>query len=216
MSSKEEIFNQYFLVPKTRFSQNLVAKEREYLGASWISSYFKLLGRRASMPTLRDFASFLDYLSSGKTVYDGNKKPVDSVDQTLNNILTPKEGRGEFIDARFVYLDGKMHIAYHTLNFGTRREVIEPLEECLMERKNIDLFSWLRNPTAQGLPRNDVPPGNLEYLPPMVDGVTWFESHPEGMALVCSGDQWNSDENFGTRLTAPTNALARILTPKNL
>ena len=109
----------------------------------------------AVKPTSRDLADLIVLLGSGKA-YDGNGKIIAKprLTSTLNDITEQKDPwRGEWLDGEFSEENGRMHITYYRLNdSGVFEKVTEPLEECLMEIRRIDLKSLNRQgmPTREG------------------------------------------------------------------
>ena len=68
-------------------------------------------------------------------------------------------------------------------NRGMHEEKLD--KNTLVEEKRISLDSWLKNPTSQGLPREDIEEGELYYWPPRDGTAAAFASFSNGMNLAC-------------------------------
>ena len=146
------------------------------------------------------FVEFLNLLRSGRA-FDGKGSILSkaTLDQVLNEILAVRDPyRAEWLDAKF----GNNTIRHHKFDSnGKLTEVTEPLEECLMQDKTpgINLDYWLRNPTPQGLPRNDTPDGDLYYWHPQNNAVALFGAFSDRAGLNCYRDPQGSYLALGVR-----------------
>ena len=150
---------------------------------------------------IRQFADFLNLLKSGKAFYaDGSKADKTLLDNMLDEITTVRASwRAEWFDNSF----GKNTTTYHKFNTnGKLVEVTEDLDpDTLMEDRTpgIDLNSWLRNPTAQGLPRKTVPNGDSYYWPPKDGYVARFFANSDRAILNCYRSPQGSGPVLGVR-----------------
>lgn len=186
----------YTILPRSDGSEILVAQKRSHGRETWDQAYFGLLKENSSMPTIRDFVDRLNHLQSGN-VCNGNRERVEASD-ILADILEKREPyRAEWLDARFRTYQSAMHVIYHKMDKGKREEIFEPLDDCLMEDRQIDLEYWLVNATPQGLPPKDTPKGKLYYYPPRAGAVARFDAYSVGVGLDCNGDHQYSDAGLG-------------------
>ncbi len=115
--------------------------------------------------------------------------------------------RGEWLDASFSMqgkrLRKKWHITYNKINpDGTIQRITEPLDDdALMENKipGIDLEQLLANASSQGLPKTNIPAGNLYYWGPVDSSVAGFGANSVRANLGCSGGATYSDAELGVR-----------------
>ncbi len=187
-----------YVVTPTADGRLLTAKVRTHLGKTHDASYWGLITERSFMPSIPGFVDFLRHLKFGKEVCDGEGKEVFP-ESILGEMFTLGSYAAEHLDARFLDIDGKIHVAYHRLHRGPRIEVVEPLDGVLMEDRRIDLDYWLKNPTPSGLPRSDTPPGDLYYYAPRTGAVAGFEAGSDGVRLDCFGDPQYSYPGLGVR-----------------
>ncbi|MBT3404611.1 hypothetical protein HN832_03265 [archaeon] len=103
--------------------------------------------------------------------------------------------RSEWLDAYFEQRSDGMYI------LTQNKTKAEKLEDYLGESKipGISLDSWLNNPTKQGLPRADVPEGDLYFWAPedgRVAGFDVFQNYPN---FLCNGNPDFQDPHLGVR-----------------
>ena len=187
----------YFIVPREG-SELLVARERTHLDTSWDNCYYGLLTSGFHMPTIKDLVARLNHLKTGQ-VLDGNRTPIDPMPILEEHLAVRPPYRGEWLGARFIALKKEMYIIYHKEENGIRREVIEPLVDCLMEDKQISLEYWLQNATSQGLPPTATPNGDLFYFSPRNGRVAGFAADSDKAGLYCDGGSKGSDPGLGVR-----------------
>ncbi|MEK6860863.1 MAG: hypothetical protein AABY07_02730, partial [Nanoarchaeota archaeon] len=75
-------------------------------------------------------------------------------------------------------------------------------EDTMMENRvpGINLEDWIRNPTKQGLPRNDVKSGTLWYWCPRDKTVAWFGADSGRADFGCNDDPSGSVASLGVRV----------------
>ncbi len=153
------------------------------------------------MPTIPEFVELLKYLR----IYEG-KKNVKNAEKILDEVYTVREPwRSEWLDAKFEDKNG-MYVSYHT--FDSKGKIIqkqEKLEAYLAEDKTpgIDLESWLKNPTKQGLPKANCKAGKLYYWSPVNGAVAGFVAFSDGAGLGCVGNRGNLSAGLGVRYVEP-------------
>ena len=153
----------------------------------------------------RYFADFLWLLlqgSQGKIkVHYANGREIDQskLETYLKEIV---EVRNPY---RAEWLDGKFEdniIIYNKVTNNGLEKVTEQLDnDTLMESKipGIDLESWLKNPTIQGLPRKNTKEGDLYYWKPIKESVARFSASSNGADLNCVRSPSYSDAGLGVR-----------------
>ena len=191
----------------------LVAMDRTHQGKTWQNAWNALRQEDAHMLTIRQYADFLNLLNSGKA-YDGNGKQIPSLQlaELFNDITQVRSPwRAEWLDAKFSKINvgrkmlvvpkTEMQISYHVLNNGQLKEIVEPLEECLMRNKTrgIDMNCWLSNANYQGLPPADINSGELWYRHPQNSRVARFVASSVRAGLYCDGDPTGSNSSLGVR-----------------
>ncbi|MBI2507429.1 hypothetical protein HYV89_00575 [Candidatus Woesearchaeota archaeon] len=202
--------NEYLILPGRKhgsyeYPDLLVSAKRSHNGEKWNQAHESLKQENSFMLTLRQYVDFLNLLKSGKA-YDGNGKGIDKtrLDGILDDIATVRSPwRAEWLDAKFSskgIVKKSYSIAYHkiTLN-GDLEEVTEPLDDCLLSDKQINLEDWLRKATPHGLPAPDTSNGSLYYWPPANRKVARFWSYSGWAGLVCGRDPGGSDSSLGVR-----------------
>ena len=175
-----------------------VAKEKILHEKNWYDTHQELHKQGLQMLTIPQFILFINYLKSSPSNQE--------YQNILDEILTVRNPwRSEWLDADFKVINDKLNINYNhrTINGKLKPQNSEPLEECLMQNKTpgIDLDSWLRNPTKQGLPRKDVKDGGLYYWCPMSDNnsVARFVANSDRAVLNCDWDPQYSNSGLGVR-----------------
>jgi hypothetical protein len=144
-------------------------------------------------------------LLSGKG-FDGNgikisKSELDSILEEIASARSPY--RAEWYEDFFTQGEDGL-----VLNKNYRldgRDLVpgysEKLKPCLMENKTpgIELSSWARQPTSQGLVRKSTKNGDLFYWYPRANSAVGFYAYSGGADLSCSGDPQYSNSWLGAR-----------------
>ncbi len=187
----------------------LVATERTYLGNTWFQAHESLAREGGFMLTLRQYVDFLQMLTSGRKVYDGRGRELDSSKKThiIKDIMEKvNPWRSEWLDADFKVVGGVLHINYaHKVNGSNLiPQKSEPLQGGLMidKKPGINLEYWLNHATPQGLPPTDNPGGELWYRYPLNDNnsVAGFFAFSDGANLSCSRNPQSSVSGLGVRV----------------
>src|SRR3989344_709178 len=160
-----------------------------------------LLGFTLPILYFNEFLGVLYEGANGNThAYDENGKRVKRAESEslLKEIVEQTDPwRGEHLDAKFD--NGK--ITYHKFVNGELIEVTERLDEdTVMEDRRISFGYWLKNPTAQGLVRNDTPEGDISSWYPRDNSVARFVAGSGRVVLSCDGDPRVSDSALGVRV----------------
>jgi len=202
--------NEYLILPGRKhgnyeYPDLLVSAKRSHNGENWNKAHESLKQEDSFMLTLRQYVDFLNLLKSG-IAHDGagslvNKKELDAI---LDDILTVRAPwRAEWLDAKFGskgILKKSYSITYHKITpNGDLEEATEPLDDCLLSNKQINLEEWLRKATSQGLPAPDTSNGSLHYLSPANGTVARFIACSDGVGLNCSRDPEYSYSSLGVR-----------------
>ncbi len=201
-------FADYIFVPQHNIR---VAKERSFYGLTWYGAHNKLYEQNGRMLTIKEFTDFIRSILSGDPTDGlGNKLAPDEVTKIYKSVTRAGRDVGEWLDARFVDINGISYINYdHRFIDGQLKpQNSEPLEG-LMEDEKISFEYWLRNATSQGLPPRDTmlmgAVGKLAYQYPRVsfgDRVARFYDANFGDPVVLHCD-WPADESrseLGVRL----------------
>jgi len=190
------------------YADTFVSKQTYHKNKNWRECHELLQKDNAYMPTIRQFVDFLSMLKSGKA-FDGSGKKVDKKELErlfldITEIRSPY--RAEWLDADFKVKSGKLHINYnHDVSKGNLIPGnSEPLEACLMDNKTpgIDLDSWLKNNTYQGLPKSSIKLGSLYYWAPANDNnsVARFSAGSDWASLYCGRNPDILNAGLGVRL----------------
>lgn len=214
-----EDLGNYIILPGTEhgsygYPDLHVATERAHEGKNWQQAWEALYLDGAYMLNLRQFVDLLNLLRSGRKVYDGSGKKIDTakVRAILDDIL--KDGyppKAEHFDNEFNKREGNSsatYVTYHKIRSDRSiEEIMEPLQDCLMENRLISLDYWLRNATSQGFPPINCAEGNFFYASPRDKGVVlynftnvarfWVDS--SGTSLLCDRYPSSSYLSLGVR-----------------
>lgn len=196
------------------YGDTLVSMQRAHLGKNWNESWDSLKSDGSYMLTIRQFADFLELLSSGHA-FDGNGIRVQPsrLNELYKDITEVRDPwRSEWLDARFVKKQvgksfgvipkNELQIAYHVPNAqGVLTEVQEPLEPYLDSNKTpgIDLDHWKKSGTKHGLPLKGNRDGGLYYWQPVDGKVAWFGANSDWAYLDCSEDPADRYSDLGVR-----------------
>src|SRR3990167_9083270 len=189
------------------YPDTLIAKERSMQSNKWQEAQDDIKAEGKFMPTIRQYADFLNLLKSGNA-YDGKGHAIakSELDSILDEILELRNPyRVEHLDASFSKQGEQFYIKYHTFNSAGRLEqVTEPLQESLMQDKTpgIDLEDWLQNANEQGLPPPEAREGSLYYWYPKDGRVAGFVAFSGRADLDCDGGPQDSDSALGVRACA--------------
>ncbi len=156
------------------------------------------------------FNKFLKLITLGANgevkVYDGDgkEKSIDLVRNIKDDILKIRDPwRAEWLGGKsgdkktftypkIVLEDGKPII----------KEVTEPLEDCLMQDRSINLEDWLNNPTPQGLVRAETPvteSNKFKFWSPRNGAVPRFGAGSDRVGFVCDVHPGDSNSSLGGR-----------------
>lgn len=180
-------FDDFIYIPSTKL---WTAKQRTLQEKNWFETQEELKKQGLRMQTPLEFVEFLKYTRENYSdIYDN---------------ITAVRGSciAEWIDAYFEKRGNSMYIL--TQN-KTKAEKLD--KDTLMEDKQIDLKSWLSNPTKQGLPKTNTKKGNLYYWYPRADSVVGFDAGFVGFGLCC--DRYPSITDSYLGVFAVADAIAR-------
>jgi len=190
-----------------QYPNTLVPMERSHLNENWNQATASLHQQREYMLTIRQFADLLHLLKTGHA-YDGAGKHLGKKKQeTILEEITAERSpwRSEWLDHFYLKKGSALYVKYHILQGdGSPKQVEEPLEDCLMEDKQIDIFDWLAGANSQGLPPKNVRSGKLNYWYPRADHVAGFRADAAGVSLVCNRDPQLSNAGLGVRAAIST------------
>jgi len=203
---------QYILLPgrahgSYEYPDTLIAKGRSIQSKKWQEAQDALKAEGKFMPTIRQYADFLNLLKSGNA-YDGEGHAIakSELDSILDDIIPVRDPwRAEWLDASFSEQGEQFYIKYHKFNSAGRLEQVqEPLQESLMQDKTpgIDLEDWLQNANEQGLPPPEAREGSLYYWYPKDGRVAGFVAFSGRADLDCDGGPQDSDSALGVRACA--------------
>ena len=203
---------QYILLPGRvhgtyEYPDTLIAKKRSMQSKKWQEAQDALHAEGKFMPTIRQYADFLNLLKSGNA-YDGKGHAIakSESDSILDDIITVRDPwRAEHLDASFSKQGEQFYIKYHTFNSAGRLEqVTEPLQESLMQDKTpgINLEDWLKKANEQGLLSQRIKRGSLYYWYPRDGRVAGFSANSDRAVLSCYGSLQDSDSTLGVRACA--------------
>ena len=168
-------------------------------GLTWRGAHEAVSEEGAFMPTPRQFIDLLMHLRSDQPVYNGRGTLIEKsrIDSMLDDILTRRDPyRAEWLDANFKFVGPKLVVDFNhrIVREGLIPENREPLEDCLMECRHVDLFSANR----QGLPTRDSANQDIYFYPPLSEGnsVAGFGAGSGGVYLGCG----RNPQSYGTGL----------------
>src|SRR3989344_6154432 len=151
----------------------------------------------------RQFVDFLNLIRTGKA-YDGNGKRISTerLDSILGEIINIRDPlRAENLDAYFDVKNRAMNIMYYKLNAdGKFEKVREPLQDCLMKDKCINLQDYIKNANEQGFPNKNIKKGDLFYGYPILDAVARFNAYSDWAYLYCDRNPSDSYSSLGVRV----------------
>ncbi len=180
----------------------LVSTGKDYHNQNWNQAHQSLHQNNEFMLTIRQSADFINLLKSG-SAYDGkgNQLPKSKTNSILDEILKVRAPwRSEWLDSKFTKSGKQLQITYHKIQpDGTIKETTEPLEECLMEDRKINLDHWLNNANSQGLPVKNTPKGDVYYLHPREGYVAGLGVDSGRAYLSCGGVPRYSYSSRGVR-----------------
>jgi len=180
----------------------LVSMGKYLFNKNSYEQYEALHKKNSFMLHPRMFVDFLSLISSGKS-YNGNGKKVSSekLNFVLGEIINARDPwRTENLDAYFEVKNRAMNIMYYKLNAdGKFEKVIEPLQDCLMEDKCINLQDYIKNANEQGFPNKNIKEGDLFYGRPRLDCVAWFIANCGRADLYCIRNPSGSNSSLGVR-----------------
>ena len=179
--------------PKLQQHGLLVAQERSRFKMSYNQRETDLHKQGALIIILPEFTQ-LGKLLELDEVYDGNGNLINKerVTEIKNEIFELRDPwRAEYIGNRF---NTKPKVTttsttYFTINQdGKLIKVTESLSQdtLLNGDQLIDLSSWFKNITVQGLPNNQTQKGSLNYCSPRNYAVAMFYAHTLDAGLLCS------------------------------
>lgn len=170
------------ILPEDKFRPGLlVSIEKSNFGCDRQRTGALLRERGFFRLNLRYGVDLLRHLNSDKPVYNGLGKEIEK--PVVRGIFYEMVGVGnpdrvEWFDDIYSLKDGKLQVTRHIIQNGELKEITEPLEDCLMEKKKISLKSWLESANSQGLPTektkcpcflSETESGRLDYSYPEED-----------------------------------------------
>ena len=184
-------------------------ERKKYLGnITWHQALQLNLLRGSMTPAVQDmrealYAAWKGCNEKDYSVYDcsGEKIPQERLQAFLEEVTEVRNPwRAEWLDAKFKKdASDQLVIAYnHRIQNGKlvpQKE--EPLENCLMQDKQISLEDWLARATPQGFPPADVQSGSFYYWHPRAGFVALFWAGAGWASLNCSWDPQVSDAALG-------------------
>ena len=177
----------------------LVNMLTSYHGSDFRGSHIKLHEQGSFMLNPRQFWDFRKLIKSRKA-FDGNGKIVPrtvlkAVEDEIFGIRTPY--RAEWLNAKFVEIDGKRHINYDFRAVGKdfKPLVSEPLEECLMQDGYVDI----RRINRQGMFTKNFRKQEVFSYYPRMDSVVRFDANSVGAFLGCNWNPQYSGPELGVR-----------------
>src|SRR3989338_9533015 len=195
VQQQERSLDSYIILPGSssrgqEYPDLLVSQNKDYFGKNWYQTHEALVKEGSFMLTPRQFFDFVLALDSGKRIYSGNGKLVDSSIKTriLDDIMTKREPwHGEWFDAYFVEKEGKLYMQYSHTRLADGKLVpmtSEPLEKCLMT----NCYTDLRNINRQGLPIKESKKHEIYFWHPANGRVSRFRVDSGRAFLSCNGD----------------------------
>ena len=200
----------WILLPESSqysYPDTLVSRTVQHKGMNWTQAHEALAASGNYMLGLRQFVDFLADLQAGN-LYDGAGKHLSKAESLhiFNQITEVRDPwRAEWLDADFKLVNGVLRMNYgHRIKAGKLVPLhSEPLDACLMKTRTpgISLEDWLSMATRQGMPPEDVQPGELYYWKPLPDNnsVAGFSAGAGGAVLVCGWFPLGSSAALGVR-----------------
>ena len=206
VQQQERSLDSYVILPESsrrgqEYPALLVSQDKDHFSKNWYQAHRSLAKEGSFMLNPRQFFDFVLALDSGKRIYNGNGKLVDSSIKTriLDEIMAKKEPwKGEWLDAYFVEKEGKLYIQSSHTKLADGRLVpmtSEPLEKCLMT----NCYTDLRNINRQGLPIKESKKHEIYFWHPANGRVSWFGVNSVRAGLVCDRDARYSGAGLGVR-----------------
>ena len=186
------------------YPDTLIAKKRSIQSKKWQEAQDALKAEGKFMPTIRQYADFLNLLKSGNA-YDGKGHAIakSELDSILDDIIKVRDPwRAEWLDASFNEQGEQFYITYHKFNSaGKLEQVTEPLQERLMQDKipGINLEDWLKKANEQGLLSPKAKQGSLYYWCPKDGRVAGFVANSFRAGLDCGRNPRASGSALGVR-----------------
>lgn len=171
-----------------------IAKQAHLFGLDYHQQQKESNSIGVRFSTLYEQVEFLKHLWDNRNNLDYKK---------IFDYITKAEGcwRAENTDAYFEKDNkGQIYVLSHILSQdGQIKQLIEPLEDCLMEDRRIDIEHYLINHTSQGLPKKDIQKGNYFYYYPRDKSVARFVANSFWAGLNCGRHPGSSIGDFGVR-----------------
>jgi hypothetical protein len=181
----EVVSDSYIEVPELNLA---IAKERTHQGKDWYEAHRALSQEGARMLTLPEFAGFLKYLKS-----EESNQEYQEILRDLVEVKSP--WRSEWFDTAFKQGERGLYIL--TQNKSKKEKIRGGLRED--KTPGINLEHWLENPTNQGLPKSNVPQGDLYYWGPINGSVARFGAGSGRALLDCDGGPSSAGSDLGVR-----------------
>ena len=206
VQQQERSLDSYVILPGSsrrgqEYPDLLASQNRDYFGKNWYETHEALAREGSFMLTPRQFFDFVLVLDSGKRIYNGNGRLVDSSVKTiiLDKIMAKRDSwRVEWLDAYFVEKEGRLYMQSSHTRLADGRLVpmtSEPLEKCLMT----NCYTDLRNINRQGLPIKESKKHEIYFWHPANGRVSWFGVNSVRAGLVCDRDARYSGAGLGVR-----------------
>ena len=185
-----------------QYPNMLVPIERSHLNETWNQITASLHNQGEYMLTVRQFADFLTLLRTGNAC-DGASKLIGKKKQEaiLEDITAQRAPwRAEWLDHYYKKKGSDLYVRFHQIQQnGSLTQIEQPLEDCLMEDKQIDISDWLARANSQGLPPRNVKSGNLYFYHPRADAVARFRAGAGRVNLGCGRNPRYSFAGLGVR-----------------
>ena len=206
VQQQERSLDSYVILPGSsrrgqEYPDLLVSQNKDYFGKNWYQTHEALVKEGSFMLTPRQFFDFVLALDSGKRIYNGNGRLVDSSVKTiiLDKIMAKRDSwRVEWLDAYFVEKEGRLYMQSSHTRLADGRLVpmtSEPLEKCLMT----NCYTDLRNINRQGLPIKESKKHEIYFWYPANGRVSGFGAFSGRAGLYCDWVVQFSSAGLGVR-----------------
>lgn len=160
----------------------------------------------------RLFADFLREIRVGayenKNVFDARGNKVNSerlkvVDDEITTVRSPYRGR--WLSDEYKQKNDGMYVSFYVMKNGKPELLTEKLDgDTLVKDRTpgVDINSWIKNPTNQGLPRKDTKKGVSYYWYPRDGYVARFGAGSGLAYLYCVRYPGNSYSSLGVQFCA--------------
>lgn len=160
-----------------------VSRERAFQDKNWFDVHKELKKEGCRMLNLFEYIKFLEHVRTNNP----------DIYEDITAVRKPT--RGEWIDAFFEQRKDEMYV------LTDNKTKSEKLDSYLSNDKTpgIDLESWIKSPTKQGLPKSNIKDGSLYYWAPENGCVARFYADSDRANLGCGRDPRGSYGWLGVR-----------------